>query len=413
MYSQCRRRRRPSPVTRRVLAALMIALVTSAGCRDAADSPTAPEIEPSLAATSVPFFRMVTAGGWHSCGVTTENVAYCWGLNTEGQLGDGTKTNRFRPRAVLGGLRFSDLSASDLHTCGLTTDSLVYCWGRNASGQLGDGTLDRRLKPVKVGSRRYKQVNTGASHTCAVTGGNQVYCWGKNSFGQLGDGTTTRRLTPVAVAQYQFRLVSAGAAHTCGVTVTEHAYCWGDNAFGKLGTGTADLRRLRPALVDGDLSFRQVSAGNAHTCGLTADQQAYCWGGNSDGQLGDGTRTDRVLPHLVAGGRTYGQVKAAAAHSCGVATDHEVFCWGDNFAGRLGIGTMVERRLVPTVVAGGLSVSGADPGTSGSCANTTLHRAYCWGHNAYGQVGNGTNTGPEICAFNIPCGTKPVAVVGP
>jgi alpha-tubulin suppressor-like RCC1 family protein len=401
----------------RPLALALALAAVSAGCRDDADSPVAPAAEPvppAATAGTLTLFRVVTAGGWHSCGVTTENRAYCWGLNSEGQLGDGTKTNRFRPVAVAGGLQFTALSASDFHTCGLATDSLVYCWGRNANGQLGDGTLIRRLKPVKVGSRHYKQVNTGGFHTCAVAADNQAYCWGKNSFGQLGDGTTTRRLTPIAVAGgYRFRGVSAGAAHTCAITAADNPYCWGDNTSGKLGIGTIDLRRLRPALVAGELSFLQLSAGNGHTCGLTTGQQAYCWGSNVDGQLGDGTRNDQALPHLVAGGRTYGQVKAAAAHSCGVSTDHKAFCWGDNFAGRLGDGTMADRRLVPTAVAGGLSFAGVDPGTSGSCAVTTLHRAYCWGHNAYGQLGIGTNVGPETCPFDIPCATKPQAVLGP
>ena len=245
-------------------------------------------------------------------------------------------------------------------------------------------------------------------------GGQPGVLLGQELLGQLGDGTTTRRLTPVAVVGgYRFRRVSAGAAHTCAITAADNPYCWGDNAFGKLGTGTADTRRLRPALVAGELSFRQLTAGNGHTCGLATNHLAYCWGSNSEGQLGDGTRTDRVLPHLVAGSRTYGQVVAAATHSCGVTRDHLAFCWGDNFAGKLGDGTMVERRLVPRAVAGGLSFAGADPGTSASCAVTTLHRAYCWGHNAYGQLGNGTSTGPEICPFGIPCATKPQAVVSP
>ncbi|MGH3375788.1 MAG: RCC1 domain-containing protein, partial [Actinoallomurus sp.] len=172
-------------------------------------------------------------------------------------------------------------------------------------------------------------------------------------------------------------------------------------------------QRLVPAAVAGGLSFRQVSAGNGHTCGLAEDQRAYCWGLNESGQLGDGTRADHPTPHLVAGGHTYGQLVAAAGHSCGVTTGHTAFCWGDNFAGKLGDGTMTADRLTPTAVVGGLSFSGTDPGTSASCGVTTTHRAYCWGHNAYGQLGNGTNSGPQLCEIGIPCATKPQAVVGP
>lgn len=399
----------------RVLGAACGMAMASAGCGDTAQAPTAPAAEPAVAATAAaaPFFRIVTSGGWHSCGLTTDNVAYCWGLNTDGQLGDGTKIDRVRPVAVARNLRFTDLSASDFHTCGLATDSLVYCWGSNSNGQVGDGTLGHRLTPAKVGSRHYKQVNTGGFHSCAVTAANRAYCWGKNSQGQLGDGTTTQRLLPVPVAgSVRFRRIVAGAAHTCGVTAANKGYCWGDNGFRKLGDGSTVSKRLVPTAVAGGLSFRQVSAGNDHTCGLAEDQRAYCWGHNDVGQVGDGTRTDRPTPRLVAGGRAYGHLVAGAIHSCGVTTGHVAFCWGDNFAGKLGDGTMAADRVAPTAVAGGLSFSGVDPGTSASCGVTTAHRAYCWGHNAYGQVGIGTNSGPLSCD-GIPCATKPQAVVGP
>src|SRR5207247_1798389 len=127
-------------------------VVAALGCRENAESPTAPEAGPTLDITPalVLSFRQVSAGGLHTCGVTTSNVAYCWGANGHGQLGDGTITLRSRPVAVAGGHSFRQVSTGDRHTCGLTTDNRVYCWGFNIAGQLGDGTTTDRLRPTAV-----------------------------------------------------------------------------------------------------------------------------------------------------------------------------------------------------------------------------------------------------------------------
>jgi alpha-tubulin suppressor-like RCC1 family protein len=196
------------------------------------------------------------------------------------------------------------------------------------------------------------------------------------------------------------------------VTTWDRAYCWGDGDFGKIGDGSV-TRRLVPVPVSGGFSFSTVNAGNAHTCGVTPDHHAYCWGDNANGQLGDGTRTNRVTPAAVAGGLSLGQAEAGVSYSCGVTTGNRTYCWGDNFAGALGDGTTTE-RLRPVAVVGGLAFRGVSPGSGHhTCGVTTLSLGYCWGHNAYGQLGNGTSTGPETCDYAIPCSRKPKQVVGP
>lgn len=111
-------------------------------------------------------------------------------------------TRRFRPVAVVGGLRFRQVSAGYTHTCGVTTTNVAYCWGGNSSGQRGDGTIATdRARPVAVvgGGQRYTQVQAGFTHTCGVTTTNVAFCWGNNASGQLGDGTTTVRYRPTPV----------------------------------------------------------------------------------------------------------------------------------------------------------------------------------------------------------------------
>jgi alpha-tubulin suppressor-like RCC1 family protein len=206
----------------------------------------------------------------------------------------------------------------------------------------------------------------------------------------------TDRLTPVAVlGGLSFRQVSAGHGHTCGVTTTDRAFCWGWNGFGQLGDGTATQFRLTPVAVAGGLAFAQVDAGTYHTCGVTtAARHAYCWGYNLYGQLGDGTTAQRLTPVVVRGGRQFRQVSAAGFHTCGVTTTDRAFCWGWNRYGQLGDSTEVGSRLYPVPVAGGrrfrqVAAGGIDAASEHTCGVTTGGRAFCWGNGTRGQLGNG------------------------
>src|SRR5258708_4752059 len=187
-----------------------------------------------------PIFTAVTAKGFHTWGVEA-GAAYCWGGNFFGELGDGTTTNRSTPTLVLGGVSFVAVSAGSFHTCGVTPAGAAYCWGRNSFGELGDGTTINQLTPVPVlaGGRFFTAVSAGYSYTCGLTAAGDVYCWGHNNSGQLGDGTTTDRLTPVLVLSVvNFVAVSARAGHTCRLTAAGAPHCCGPNDSGHLGAAT-------------------------------------------------------------------------------------------------------------------------------------------------------------------------------
>jgi alpha-tubulin suppressor-like RCC1 family protein len=389
----------PRCIARCLATAIAAAYVLSAlGCREDAETPTAPAppMQAATASAAVALaFHQVDAGAIHSCGVTTDEQAYCWGSNVAGELGDGTATDRLTPVAVVGGLRFRNVSAGEEHSCGVTTDNVAYCWGFNGSGQVGDGTTTRRSTPVPVaGGHLFRQVSAGTFYTCGVTyPDNLAYCWGRADYGQLGAGDTFQRLTPVAVhGGHLFRQVSAGSSfdgHTCGVTPTNQAYCWGSNRYGQLGDSSTAKRRVRPVLVAGGHQFIQVAAGFWHTCAVTTTNQAFCWGNGTDGQIGNGKTYLSFWPRKVAGGLTFLRVTAGFRQTCGVTTDNLGYCWGSG--SQLGNGTTT-MRVTPVAVAGGLRFAQLSADESSTCGTTLAAVAYCWGINEHGQLGDGTTT---------------------
>ncbi|HEX2217571.1 MAG TPA: hypothetical protein VHG35_02120 [Gemmatimonadales bacterium] len=378
----------------RVCILLASLLTAGLGCADR-PTPTDPYNQPieATAEAATPLaFRQLSAGTSHTCGVTTDNLLYCWGYNGEGSVGDGTTTHRLAPVQVAGSRTYRQVSAGYDFTCAVTTDNRAVCWGSNSwdgGGNLGDGsTAARRLKPVAVlGGHAFRQVTAGLYHTCGVTTDDRAWCWGSNG-GALGDGTLETRRTPVPVAgSLRFRQVSAGNTHTCGVTTDDRAYCWGLNKDGQLGDST-QIRALRPVPVAGGRRFRQVDGGGFHTCGVATDGRVFCWGSNSGGQIGDGrTAPRRTWPvRAVTGGFSFRRVEAGFSASCAVTTADVAYCWG---SGAMGNST-IRGGNTPVLVQGGHAFAMVTAGGFHTCGRTTASRGYCWGHNLYGAVGDGT-----------------------
>jgi alpha-tubulin suppressor-like RCC1 family protein len=338
-------------------------------------------------------FAVVTAGFRHSCAATPDGAAFCWGDNESGRLGDGTANDRSTvPVPVAGAHEFRELSAGREHTCGVTTAGKAYCWGLGGSGQLGDGTTDYGSTPRVVrGDYVFSSVSAGYLHTCGVTDAGRALCWGYNLFGQLGNGKWSwSRTTPVPVSsELRFAAANAGRYHSCGLTLDGAAYCWGYNGDGQLGDTAAIPESRLPVPVLGAHFFTAVSPSEAHTCGLAAGGAAYCWGWNGDGRLGTGTTEPSAIPVQVAGGHQFASISAGFYHTCGVSTDGIGYCWGNNAGGQLGDGTMMSRTS-PVPVASGHRFAFLSAGGWHTCGLTTEGTAYCWGWNKYGQIGDAT-----------------------
>jgi alpha-tubulin suppressor-like RCC1 family protein len=370
------------------------------------------------AAAPIVSFEAIFAGGAHTCALTSvPGAAYCWGRGESGQLGvpappstclaanDQFFACSMVPVPVGGGLTFGALAAGAAHTCALTSDGAAYCWGDNFYGQLGDNSTIDRDAPVPVaGGLTFINIDAGATHTCAITSGGNAYCWGNNSRGQLGDGTTTGSHVPVAVSgSLTFQLIAAGGfsiGHTCGLTDVGAIYCWGDNFHGQLGIGTADSSAHNvPVPVSGGLLFQRVTAGlGTHSCGITIVGDAYCWGRNILGALGNRSTRASAVPVAVSGNLSFDLLVAGGflGHTCGIS-DGAAYCWGDNERGQVGDGT-TRNRTVPKAVVGGLEFLSIDAGFQHTCGRASTGIVYCWGASGAGQLGNNSNSDSKLPA---------------
>ena len=335
-------------------------------------------------------------GVYHSCAVAA-GVAYCWGYNGSGQLGNNSTTSSTLPVAVSGVTQATKIDGGLHHTCAVLSDQTVRCWGYNLYGQLGDYSTTNRLTPVGAQSG----VNTydgpvlvvGGNHSCAWSKQwASLRCWGVNDLGQLGDGTTTERHTPVSVGLND--LVSpnggAGAGSTCAVVSDGTVRCWGGNYRGAVGDGTT-TDRLSPTSVSGLSNVVSVDVGQDFACALRSTGSVACWGYNGWGQLGDGTTTTRLSQVGVTGISSAKSLATSYNTTCVVLEDGTVRCWGAGTVGQLGNGSY-NSSTTPVTVTG---ISNAVAITGGSyhfCALLGDHSVKCWGANPYGQLGNGTTS---------------------
>ncbi|HSH44442.1 MAG TPA: hypothetical protein VK966_01165 [Longimicrobiales bacterium] len=302
-----------------------------------------PGVSAPAPTAAAPAFEDITAGYYHTCALTAEGTAYCWGWNSWGQAGiaDPDETFIRAPTPVAGEHTFTRLVAGWYHTCGLTEEGAVYCWGNNGDGQLGDGTQSHRRTPQPIVAQGpFSELAVGGFHTCAAGAGGQAYCWGRNIEGQLGDGGRIASTAPVPVSsELAFQALDAGRAHTCGVSGTA-IYCWGSNDYGQLGTGRPGERGLpgstRPSQVARDQAFVSVTAGSDHTCAVDEPGTGYCWGAGAFGQLGLGTTADQASPRMVQRPE-FRQIAAGfRTHTCGVSSGQRLYCWGTGDVGQLG-----------------------------------------------------------------------------
>jgi len=360
----------------------------------------------------------IAAGDYHTCAVTGTGAAKCWGYNSEGQLGDGTTTRRLTPAAVSGlSSGVKAVTAGAYHTCALKTNGTVVCWGLNNQGQLGDGTTTSRMTPVPVYGLAGKvaAISAGYFHTCALLENGAARCWGWNTGGQLGNNSATTSHVPVPVSGLANTVATlvAGFYHTCAILKSGAVRCWGFNSNGQLGNNSTTTSYV-PVPVSGLASgVTGIDLGQAHTCARTSAGAVRCWGDNASGQLGNGTLVDRHTPGAVSG--LTGGVAAIATgyiHGCVLLDTGAARCWGYNGVGGLGDGTLTN-RLTPVGVSGFGTGAALVPGIAVYKTKDLAAGRHKLSASYGGDAYNGSSTSPKTGHRVVRGKTKTTAKVTP
>jgi hypothetical protein len=332
-------------------------------------------------------YTVIAAGGEHACAITSSGKAYCWGSNQLGQLGNGdaTHTRSTVSVAVAGNLRFKSIAASMNTTCAITSSGKAYCWGENNQGELGNGDagVNNSDVPVAVvGGLRFSAISAGTSHFCGVSRSSRVHCWGLNNQGQLGAGAVegVSSSTPVAASSsLKFKSITTSHYGVCGIASSNSVYCWGSNQLGQEGNGST--------LVQQVLESRLVRLESTETenCGLTRQGELLCRDNN--GSYSKVIGAPRYMDLSVASGEVYSL--------CGIKRDGSVSCWGLDWGGTAAasptaLNTTLKFR---SVTQGGIQAGG----DQFACGLTRGGVAYCWadgnstlGDQNEGQLGDGT-----------------------
>ncbi len=370
----------------------------------------------------------ISLGGAHSSAITSEGRLFTWGKNDFGQLGDGTTTDRYIPADITSwfnlveGETITKITLRFWHSAALTSDGRIFTWGSNSDGELGDGTTTDRYIPTEITSQfnlneeeTITEITLGGYHSSAITTEGRVFTWGWNRYGQLGDGTTTSRITPTEITS-QFNLsvgetitkIALGNYSSSAITTDGRVFTWGDNTEGQLGDGTTTVRYI-PTEITSQFNLSvgetitQIILGGFHSSAITSEDRVFTWGRNNSGQLGDGTTTSRYIPTEITSQFNLNEeeiirtIYLNGSHSSAITSEDRVFMWGWNAYGQLGDGTMTN-RYIPTEVTSQFNFSEEETITQislGAChslAITSEGGVFTWGWNEYGQLGDGTTT---------------------
>ena len=326
----------------------------------------------------------IAAGANHGLALRDDNTVTAWGYNAGGQLGSGVDSNSERYFVAVSGLtNVVAIAAGDYHSIALKQDGTVWAWGLNVDGQIGQGntTTPRYLTPVPViGLTGVTAIAAGGRHNLAVRADGSVVAWGSNSSGQLGDGTTTNRSAPVAVPALTSGILSvaAGGAHSLALKTDSSVMSWGDNAFGQLGIGSQINHSTPVAALGAGVAL--IAAGANHSLAVKTGGSLYTWGANTNSQLGDGATANRSTPFNVVNPTNIVAIAGGGRHSAAIDNKGKLFLWGDNYFGQVGnkSGNYNPNTATLNVLRGDSEIStvaqaaGSSTGTSSSSGSAVI-----------------------------------------
>ena len=347
--------------------------------------------------TTTGCYKAISAGSTHTIAIKTDGTLWAWGYNGYVLLGDGTYNGTNSPVQIGTASNWASISTGWSHTIALKTDGTLWAWGYNGDGELGDGTTTDKNSPVQIGTAtNWASVGAGSFHSIAIKTDGSLWAWGDNWAGQLGDGTTADRKSPVQIGTAtNWASISGGQYHTIAIKTDGSLWAWGYNWAGQLGDGTT-TQRISPVQIGTATNWASISAGGYHTLAIKTDGSLWAWGNNYRGQLGDGTTTDKYSPVQIGTAPNWASISAGAYHNIAIKTDGSLWAWGNNYNGQLGDGTNTDRNTPVQIGTAknwaNISVSNYSDTLGYSIAIKTDGSLWAWGHNGYGQLGDGTTT---------------------
>ena len=341
----------------------------------------------------------VSCGDGH-CAAAIGGAVYLWGQNDQGQLGSGDGQNRLSPVLLQGSKSWQHVASGSGHTCALNNSGQVYCWGSNSRGQLGQGDRAARAAPALVTlPQPATQISSKFNHACALLVNAGLYCWGQNDEGQLGqsdvppsgDAAAADALSPVPVGSPTWRFTDTGQGHTCAINIDGSLWCWGRNSDHELGDDSR-IQVREPLQVMPAGPWLNVAAGQNHTCGVMQDFTLWCWGSNTGSDsnagfpLGISGVSQVSTPTQVGTATNWSVVRTNTFHTCALDQNANLLCFGRNIEGQLGAAD-TENRPTPVRVAS--DVAHASVGRFTTCAIDNAGNIRCAGANDVGQLGTG------------------------
>lgn len=301
-------------------------------------------------------FATVSVASAMVCGVSTVGNAYCWGTNVGRGIGSATELTstsavRVDPPTAM---TFAQVKTGSAHACALNTVGDVHCWGLNSQGALGNNETANSTVPVKVSAPAgvvFASLASGSNANCAVTSTGSVYCWGFNDSGQLGNGSTvTSRIAVRVNLPANVTATSVVGAvngfHFCVTTTAGSLYCWGRNIGGQFGNGAKDFENSTPVLspVPATLRIASLGVGTTSVCFVTTDRKIYCMGAGGRGELGAGNNTESLVPTLVStpAGSSFDVVRGGFQTTCALSLTGDLYCWGAGTSGQIGNGASLD-----------------------------------------------------------------------
>ena len=366
----------------------------------------------------------VALGDAHTCVIKDDGTVWCFGDNSDGQLGNSSfgppdSTTPVQTSGFGTGRTAVQVAAGERHTCALLDNGEVWCWGSGGNNELANGAL-QSSDPVKVplgAGITASRIFVGGRVSCALTSDNRLTCWGQNHKGQIGNGTVLASggVAPAAVSNIPTSFVPAhvdpGGRHVCAAATGGAVWCWGDDDRNQLGTAADGAAAVNvPGPADSITAARSVATGLEYSCAVLTDDTVSCWGRNHLAQLGRGSVTpaSTAAPAAVSIGAPVSKVAAGKAFACALTTAGAVWCWGENTAGQVGDATAGSPRLAPAQVSnlGGTAVD-IVAGGAHACAVLSSGAVRCWGDNSAGQLGMG---GADYTARDAPATVATLSV---